>query len=1295
MVQIPNDTRFKDVRSDGCVQTLCPPTRTVMRKLLKRATLMALLTGLASGYALAQQAFVPGLVKAEVYSNIGGTALSDLTNNAAYPSKPSSVSFVKFLEYPAGADDGTPPPGNVGSNYGVRISGFIIPTAAGSYTFYISADDNAAFFLSTDEDPAKRTLLAWEPAWNPVRSFEVDVNPGPGRPGCGTGDCENISVPVTLAANTRYYFEALMKEGGGGDNLAVAWSKDGGAIETFDYTDPVNGPLTTQLPIKALNLGTMADTTVSITRQPSDTAGAVGGTAQFSVGINGTPGVTYQWKKGGVDIAGATGPTYTTPPLVAGDNNAVYSVVVTKTGANSVTSSNATLRVASTGEVAGVALLETFTGMGGTAVPDGAALNALAAPSSFGTVTTANSDPFFGSVPNSDPSRENYLGKMSGYFVPTVTGTYDFFIRSDDASKLWINPVAGGGFPNPATDTAVAHEQSCCRAYFEPGEGANADGSFPTTETPISMTAGQKYAFVYYWKEGGGGDYGQIAVRNTADAGTVTAGSLQPIPAANLRALVVTGVGITANPQNVSVEENRPATFGVSTLSTPGQKFQWQSAPAGSSTFTAIANATNQTYRVTTTPRTANGTQYRVVVSNATDSQTSSPATLTITDDVTAPTIASVGSFNNRTGLIAYFNEPVNAAAGTYALNNGATISSSSQIGPSVVFIQTAAPLTAGSSYTLTVNNVRDLSGNGGNLVTPNTATFTASAAAPTPMTTGLSKYERWEGVSSIAQAITEVDARPADVVEPRAGFEAPVNAGATYGGRLSGWFIPPSDGNYIFSLATDDNGRLWLSTDSNPANKKLIGQETGWAASRAWTGIPDKISSTFAGTQWPGGNTITLKGGQPYYIETIWQEGGGGDNAAVTFWKEGQAMPANGTAPAITGANLVGNIAPDASGPPVVINGPTGRTFTKGDSITLTVEAIGQGPLTYQWIQNKRPIPGATSATYTIASADHTDIGDYSVLVSNPNGGVESNYRSADDSARLIMNGAYVIEAEDYNYEGGKHITAASTMPYLGDAYKSLLPTLDVDFFNSADQSGGSADADAYGPRMPMNSPGYIETKGDGDSINNAFNRNRGSFTLTANYALGWGDTGDWQNYTRTFPAGRYAIFAGVAQDGDPGADLAARAVSMNSTLSKVANPTVVDNSAVGVEGGAQGLTKLGVFQSPQSGAWSSNDIIPLTDETTGAPVEVQLSGTETLRWTLASGQDSDFLLLYCLTCIDTPPLSIAIARGAGGITLTYTGTLVASDTVNGTYAPVVGATSPYAVSPTGTMRFFQTRNP
>jgi hypothetical protein len=96
-----------------------------------------------------------------------------------------------------------------------------------------------------------------------------------------------------------------------------------------------------ETPLPALPPTTVAPT---ISAAPASTAAAIGNTAQFSVTAAGTSPFTYQWKKGGVDIAGATSATYITPTLVIGDNGSTYSVAVTN-AAGSVTSTSATLTV--------------------------------------------------------------------------------------------------------------------------------------------------------------------------------------------------------------------------------------------------------------------------------------------------------------------------------------------------------------------------------------------------------------------------------------------------------------------------------------------------------------------------------------------------------------------------------------------------------------------------------------------------------------------------------------------------------------------------------------------------------------------------------------------------------------------------------------------------------------------------------------------------------------------------------------------------------------------------------------
>jgi hypothetical protein len=62
---------------------------------------------------------------------------------------------------------------------------------------------------------------------------------------------------------------------------------------------------------------------------PQEIQTVQGHTAPYFVVATGTAPLSYQWSKNGTPIADATDPTYTSPPVLAGDNNAEFSVTVT------------------------------------------------------------------------------------------------------------------------------------------------------------------------------------------------------------------------------------------------------------------------------------------------------------------------------------------------------------------------------------------------------------------------------------------------------------------------------------------------------------------------------------------------------------------------------------------------------------------------------------------------------------------------------------------------------------------------------------------------------------------------------------------------------------------------------------------------------------------------------------------------------------------------------------------------------------------------------------------------------
>lgn len=76
---------------------------------------------------------------------------------------------------------------------------------------------------------------------------------------------------------------------------------------------------------------------------------------------------------------------------------------------------------------------------------------------------------------------------------------------------------------------------------------------------------------------------------------------------------------------------------------------------------------------------------------------------------------------------------------------------------------------------------------------------------------------------------------------------------------------------------------------------------------------------------------------------------------------------------------------------PPQITTQPQSTTVAQGAAVVLQVTVSGVGPFTYQWKKDGVAIPGATSASYPIASTQPWHIGDYTVTTTDPGGQVIS----------------------------------------------------------------------------------------------------------------------------------------------------------------------------------------------------------------------------------------------------------------------------------------------------------------
>ncbi len=324
-----------------------------------------------------------GTVLREWWSGIAGNEISLLTSNANYPDNPTGVDYPASFEAPTNWLD----------EYGTRMRGYLYPQITGDYTFWISTDDNGELWLSTDDNPANATMIANVPGWS--SSQEWFKFP------------EQQSATISLVAGERYYIEALQKEGGGGDNLAVAWQVPGGTLAVIDggYLSPYSGAPEIENPGEVV---TMPGATINFAVEATDPeTDAIG----FSVS-NLPEGLS-------MDVSGVITGTLTQGP-------GSYTVEVAVSDAVNTTTDSFTWTILDPATLHTGVAFEYFEGSW-DALPnfDGLVARKMGVVNNFG-ITPRDQDDFFGF-------------RHRGYINIETAGDYTFYTTSDDGSQLFIN----------------------------------------------------------------------------------------------------------------------------------------------------------------------------------------------------------------------------------------------------------------------------------------------------------------------------------------------------------------------------------------------------------------------------------------------------------------------------------------------------------------------------------------------------------------------------------------------------------------------------------------------------------------------------------------------------------------------------------------------------------------------------------------------------------------------------------------------------------------------------------------
>jgi hypothetical protein len=276
--------------------------------------------------------------------------------------------------------------------------------------------------------------------------------------------------------------------------------------------------------------------------------------------------------------------------------------------------------------------------------------------------------------------------------------------------------------------------------------------------------------------------------------------------------------------------------------------------------------------------------------------------------------------------------------------------------------------------------------------------------------------------------------------------------------------------------------------------------------------------------------------------------------------------------------------------------------------NITVTVDGIIRTNLTFSGSTTSRNVsfPGLT------INKPHTA----TITITDNNARIVSttvNFDTFDPNS-------YTFEAEDFDYGGGLFFDNPQQGAYVG---RSASDGID---YHSANSGQGGHD---YRP----NPPG-LETEGATDRPRLAFSPG------LQDYDVGFNSSGNWGNYTRTFPAGTYNIYLRAAD--------AITASGDSASLSVVTGGQTTTN---------QTTTKLGTYSVPSTGDWQAYTWVPLKDSG-GNLVEITNDGSvKTLRVITDNGSyNANF---YILIPVYTPPASVALAvvqsGGSGNMGITF----------------------------------------